>query len=75
VNAVRDIDTSFVRHLVHSRDDRRVVQSIIGIAGQFDLKTVAEGVEDEATLDLLGELGAHYAQGFHLGRPAPVEPG
>jgi EAL domain-containing protein (putative c-di-GMP-specific phosphodiesterase class I) len=63
------IDSSFVLDLVHSRDDRRVVRSIIGIADQFDLRTIAEGVEDEPTLELLRELGADYAQGFHLGRP------
>ena len=68
------IDISFVRSLLDSDDDRRVVQSIIGIAERFGLRTIAEGVEDEATLDLLRELGADYAQGFHLGRPAPLEP-
>jgi PAS domain S-box-containing protein len=66
------IDLSFVRGLVESRDDRRVVQSIIGIAEQFDLATIAEGVENQATLDLVRELGATYAQGFHLGRPSPL---
>ena len=58
--------------LVRSRDDRRVVQSIIGIAEQFGLRTIAEGVEDEPTLDLLRELGADYAQGFYTGRPASL---
>ncbi len=68
------IDMSFVRGMVESLDDRRVVQSIIGIAKQFDLATIAEGVENQPTLDLLRELGADCAQGFHLGRPAPVAP-
>jgi PAS domain S-box-containing protein len=67
------IDRSFVRHLVHSEDDRRVVKSIIGIADQFGLASIVEGVEDEPTLELLRELGAHFVQGFHLGRPAPVD--
>jgi len=66
------IDRSFVRDLVRSRDDRRVVQSVIGIAQQFGLRTIAEGVEDQPTLDLLRELGADYVQGFHTGRPARV---
>ena len=68
------IDLSFVRNLVHSVDDRRVVQSIVAIAEQFGQKTIAEGVEDEQTLALLGELGVDYAQGFHVGRPTPVWP-
>jgi EAL domain-containing protein (putative c-di-GMP-specific phosphodiesterase class I) len=53
-----------------SRDDRRVVQSIIGIAAQFDLLTIAEGVEKRSTVGLLRERGADYAQGYYLGRPA-----
>jgi PAS domain S-box-containing protein len=66
------IDRSFVRDVVRSRDDRRVVRSIIDIADQFDLRTIAEGVEDEETLSLLTDLGAHYVQGYHVGRPAPL---
>lgn len=63
------IDLSFVRGLLGSIGDRRVVKSIIDIARQFELQTIAEGVEDERTLELLRELGADYVQGFHLGRP------
>jgi PAS domain S-box-containing protein len=66
------IDRSFVLRLVHSRDDRRIVQSIVGIARQFGLRTIAEGVEDQPTFDLLRELGADYVQGFHTGPPALV---
>jgi PAS domain S-box-containing protein len=66
------IDMSFVTLLHASPHDRRVVQSIISIAQQFELRTIAEGVEDQATLDLLREMGADFAQGFHLGRPAEV---
>ncbi len=67
------IDRSFVIDLPRSEDDRRVVQSVIGIAGQFGLKTIAEGVEDMPTHELLRSFGTHYAQGNHLGRPAPVQ--
>jgi PAS domain S-box-containing protein len=66
------IDMTFVSSMARSVDDRRVVQSIIGIAEQFGLRTIAEGVEDQQTLELLGEMGADFAQGFHIGRPAPV---
>ena len=37
------------------------------------MKTVAEGVEDAATLDLLRDLGVDRAQGYHIARPAPLE--
>jgi len=66
------IDRSFVVDIARSPDDRRVVQSIVGIAAHFGLLTIAEGVEDAPTLDLLRELGADFAQGFHLGHPAPL---
>jgi PAS domain S-box-containing protein len=67
------IDTTFVRDAVRSEGDRRIVQSIIGVARQFGLQTIAEGVEDEETLGLLRASGADHAQGFHLGRPAPAD--
>jgi EAL domain-containing protein (putative c-di-GMP-specific phosphodiesterase class I) len=66
------IDTTFVRDAVRSEGDRRIVQSIIGVAQQFGLQTIAEGVEDEETLALLRASGADHAQGFHLGRPTPA---
>lgn len=59
-------------NITTSEDDRRVVQSIVSIAGQFGLRAIAESVEDSETLALLAQLGTHYAQGYHLGRPAPV---
>ncbi len=66
------IDLSFVAGLNASADDRRVVQSIIGIAREFGLETIAEGVEDERTFELLRELGADHGQGNHLGAAAPL---
>ena len=69
------IDVSFVRRLVEAPDDRRVVESIIGLADRFGLDTIAEGVENHATLERLREMGADYVQGFHLGRPAPLRAG
>ena len=67
------IDRSFIRGLTDSIDDNHVVKAIIGIAREFGLWTIAEGVEDEQTLELVRRLGVNFAQGFHLGRPAPLE--
>jgi PAS domain S-box-containing protein len=66
------IDAQFVRDLLTDEEDRQVVQAIIGVARQFDLKTVAEGVEDEPTLLELRALGADYVQGYLTGRPMPL---
>jgi PAS domain S-box-containing protein len=67
------IDIEFVRDVQSNSASRNVIQAIVGLAAGFGLKTVGEGVEDEGSLKLLRELGVDYAQGFHVGRPAPVE--
>jgi EAL domain-containing protein (putative c-di-GMP-specific phosphodiesterase class I) len=46
---------------------------VINLAHAFGLEVVAEGVEDEATYELLGELRCDVAQGYLIGRP--VSPG
>ena len=53
-------------------DDLRIVRSIIDIAHNFDLQTVAEGVEDAATMDLLQGMGCDVIQGYFTGRPMPI---
>jgi EAL domain-containing protein (putative c-di-GMP-specific phosphodiesterase class I) len=67
------IDVEFVADLVVSDASRHVVKAVVNLARSFGLRTVAEGVEDGATLDLLRTMGVDYAQGYHLGRPAPLE--
>ena len=67
------IDMSFVRHLASDGEDQRVVQLIIHIGKLYGISTTAEGVEDAASLALLREYGADRAQGYLIGKPAPVE--
>lgn len=66
------IDMEFVQDLVESERSRAVVASIVGIAAGLGQSTIAEGVEDAATLLVLRELGVDLAQGFHIARPAPI---
>jgi PAS domain S-box-containing protein len=66
------IDVDFIRGLVTNPADRLVVRSIVGVAGGFGIKTIAEGVEDEATLNALADYDIDFAQGYHIARPAPV---
>jgi PAS domain S-box-containing protein len=66
------IDIQFVRDLLDYDVNRQVVEAIIGVANQFDIKTVAEGIEDEATLKALLGMGVDYAQGYWIGRPVPL---
>jgi len=66
------IDVDFVRDLRHNDRSRAVVSGVVALARGFGLRTIAEGVENEATLALLLELGVDLAQGFHIARPAPT---
>jgi PAS domain S-box-containing protein len=66
------IDIEFVRGLIESPANQHVVKAIVNLAQGFGCETIAEGVEDGETLDLLREYGVDFGQGFHLGRPAPL---
>ena len=52
--------------------DRELIGAIVRLATSFGAQTIAEGIENQETLDLLKSLGVTHAQGFHLGRPAPI---
>ena len=69
------IDIEFVRDLTRSETDERLVRGIIGLAREFNQTTVAEGIEDQATLVRLREFGAHLGQGFFFGGPEPLAGG
>jgi PAS domain S-box-containing protein len=66
------IDIEFVRDLPRDSASRHVVRAVVELARNFGHRTVAEGVEDDETLALLRELGVDYAQGYGIGRPAPL---
>jgi PAS domain S-box-containing protein len=66
------IDVEFVRDLATNQTNQYLVKAIVSLARGLGQKTIAEGVEDEETLVLLHEYGVDFAQGYHLGRPAPM---
>jgi diguanylate cyclase (GGDEF)-like protein/PAS domain S-box-containing protein len=66
------IDGEFVRSCLDDRTDQLVIQAVVDIARGLGKRTVAEMVGDQPTLDLLVELGVDHAQGYHIGRPAPL---
>jgi EAL domain-containing protein (putative c-di-GMP-specific phosphodiesterase class I) len=66
------IDGEFVRGLPRSHIDQRMVKAMVEIARSLGLRTIAECVENAETLELLSEYGVDFAQGYHLGRPAPA---
>lgn len=67
------IDIEFVRDLLQNTRSRAVVSGIVALTASFGQITIAEGVENEPTLQVLRELGVDLAQGFHLGHPVPID--
>jgi EAL domain-containing protein (putative c-di-GMP-specific phosphodiesterase class I) len=68
LNALK-IDLSFVRRMLVSAPDRAIVESTIHLAHDLGLDVVAEGIEDEATLDALRANGCDEGQGYAIGYP------
>jgi diguanylate cyclase (GGDEF)-like protein/PAS domain S-box-containing protein len=66
------IDGEFVRHMVGDPVQRALVQSIQQVGHLMGLVTIAESVEDAATLEELRAIGLDYAQGYYLGMPEPL---
>lgn len=67
------IDRSFVADLTTSRDSLVIVKSIIDLARNLELKSVAEGVETEEAAACLASLGADAMQGYLIARPLPSD--
>jgi EAL domain-containing protein (putative c-di-GMP-specific phosphodiesterase class I)/GGDEF domain-containing protein len=63
------IDQEFVGTLLQDRGNQRIVRTVIDLARNFDLRTVAEGVKDQATADELGRMGCDLLQGYHISPP------
>ncbi len=66
------IDGDFIRGLPGSAHDQLVVKALVGLVREMGQQTIAEFVGDRETLVLLREYGVDYAQGFEIGRPAPM---
>jgi len=66
------IDRSFVKPLSSDRSARAIVRSVIGLCQELGIATVGEGVETEEQVTSLRALGCTLAQGYLLGRPAPL---
>ncbi len=67
------IDQSFVRRLTNDTQDQAIVGAIIQMASRLGLTTIAEGVEDAATLELLRTLGCDEGQGYHWSAALPAD--
>ncbi|MEX0300448.1 MAG: putative bifunctional diguanylate cyclase/phosphodiesterase [Kordiimonas sp.] len=66
------IDKSFVLKLAHNEEDRILVRSTIELGHNLGLKITAEGVEDEASVNMLRDYGCDTLQGYFISRPLPA---
>lgn len=66
------IDRSFVVDMVNDENDEAIVKATIEMAHAMKLRVVAEGVEDEDTLNRLLELGCDISQGYYFAKPMPA---
>jgi EAL domain-containing protein (putative c-di-GMP-specific phosphodiesterase class I) len=67
------IDRSFVYSVGEHGENSEILQTIISLAKNLKKKVIAEGIETEAQLSLLQNLGCDYGQGYLLARPKTVE--
>jgi len=61
------IDGTFIRDIINDKVDQAMVKSIHHIAKSLNIKTIAEYVENDATLKLLSAMGIDYVQGNYIG--------
>ncbi len=66
------IDGEFVSNCLSNRTDQLVIRAVVDIAQGLGKETVAEFAADEELVRFLRSQGVDYAQGFHIGRPAPL---
>lgn len=69
---VLKIDRSFVEEIDFNRKDAAIAQTIVQLAENLEITTVAEGVETEAQLKLLKQMGCAKFQGYYFSKPMPV---
>jgi EAL domain-containing protein (putative c-di-GMP-specific phosphodiesterase class I)/CHASE2 domain-containing sensor protein len=67
------IDRLFVSRIESDRKARKIVENLVKLGRDLDILVLAEGVEDQATFEVLRSLGCPAAQGYKLGRPTSLE--
>ncbi len=67
------IDRVFIQNLVNDRGDQQIVKALIDLAHAFNLRALAEGVDNPAAVHLLREFGCDRVQGFLYSKALPAE--
>jgi diguanylate cyclase (GGDEF)-like protein/PAS domain S-box-containing protein len=67
------IDGEFVKQCATNRTDQLIIASLVSLARGMNKETIAEFTGNDETMAFLRSVGVDHAQGFHIGRPRPVE--
>ena len=67
------VDRAFVRAMLVDPCNRKIIQTILRLADEIGIPVVAEGIEEPAEAAALVEMNCAFGQGFHYGRPVPLE--
>jgi len=70
---VLKIDQSFVRDAISGPHDTEIIRAIVAMAHSLGLEMIAEGVEQQAQLDFLQQLGCHLYQGYLFSKAVPLD--
>lgn len=63
------VDKSFVIEMVHDQEARAIVKTCIMLGHELNMRVVAEGVESDAAMNMLADMGCDIAQGYHISIP------
>ena len=58
---------------MHTDENKKITRSINEVANSLGAITVAEGIEDQRSLDMVSESGVAYGQGYYIGRPTSLD--
>jgi diguanylate cyclase (GGDEF)-like protein len=67
------LDRSFISEAEESLQAKSIIRAVLALGKSLDIPILAEGIETEGQLSLLGDEGCDEAQGYLLGRPIPIE--
>ncbi len=67
------IDKSFIEYIVHKKQDKSIVASIINLSHNLNLTVIAEGAETKEQVDLLRSLGCDQIQGYFYHKALPAD--
>lgn len=67
------LDVDLTRHIESDPERQALARALIGFADELGASVIAEGVESAAQMEALRLLGTHFVQGYHVGRPLPLD--